>query len=291
MLIRHSPQGRAKRQFADQIRQFAQRTTKTYLFSGEHFGFLSEFLNNPTSRATGAFGGLSQALTSTFNPSTAVPDFAPVYLILNRGSPKRGNNANTVSSSGEPKESSDEPRSTVTAVKAGDELEAALAQNAPTPNSSLLVFIRGWQSPAWLRILGARCDIDPEMLRRHLGFLAPRKLFDQPSLPSDQLSIWRIRTVTICELSYDTLNNREVQARRERASQDVRRYLQKLGSASNVGSSIIRRYSVIDGTTSVIEHDISLYAAARGSGGWIGKNWGRRGLPSARDDSEHVPFC
>ena len=218
-------------------------------------------------------------VSQTSSASTKAPDFAPVYLVVNKSHLNTKRGSNTAHSGGsELGESSDEPRSTVSVVpiRTGDELESALTQHAPTPStdSSLLVFMRGWQSPPWLRILGARCDIDPEMLRRHLGFLqSPPKFFDQPPLPSDQLSIWRIRTVTICELSHDTLNPEEVQSRRETASQDVRNYLQKLHaeSVSQVGSSIVRRYSVIDGTTSVIEHDISFYANAKRAGGWIGK--------------------
>jgi hypothetical protein len=157
------------------------------------------------------------------------------------------------------------------AVNAGDKLEDILVHNTPAPNSSLLVFLRGWQSSTWLRILGAQCGIDPEMLRRHLAFLSTRVFFDQPPLPSHQLGIWRIRIVTICVLTRDALHPEEVQSRRQTSVQDVRKYRQQLKSTSRVGSSILRRYCVIDGTTSVIEQDVSLCATTKKTGGWIGK--------------------
>jgi hypothetical protein len=193
---------------------------------------------------------------------------SPIYLVTNKVNstgPSNGSNTNA-----------DRPMSGMCSipVSAQGDLKELLAQHAPTDKSSLLVFLRGWQSPSRLRILGAECGIDPEMMRRHLSFLAQtRKFYDQPSLPSHQLDTWRIRTVTICEIVNSPLSPEEVKRCRQNADLDVRRYLLGLGSSSKAGSSIIRRYSVIDEKTLVIEQDISFCASARRSGGWVGKNW------------------
>lgn len=204
-----------------------------------------------------------------------------MYLVRNRDNARRNNAPNTVASNSGGGEIGDEstqsrfsPVLPSVAVNAGDNLEITLAQSTPGPNSSLLIFLRGWQSPAWLRILGAQCGIDPEMLRRHLAFLSARSFFDQPPPPSHQLGIWRIRVVTIsiCDSTHDALNPEEVQSRRQTSARDVRKYLHKLKATSQVGSSILRRYSAIDGTTSVIEQDVSFYATMKKAGGWIGKS-------------------
>ncbi|KAK3338671.1 hypothetical protein B0T25DRAFT_599349 [Lasiosphaeria hispida] len=260
------------REFADQIRRFAGRKAEVHLFSGEHFESLSKLFQTASEPCPGSafpFGS-----TSTLGLPTAVPEFPPVHLVTNgvNSSPEsNGSNA-----------SADRPRSGMSsvAVSVQDDLKDILAQHAPTDNSGLLVFLCGWQSPAWLRILGAECGIDPEMMRRHLRFLTPeRKFYDQPPLPSHQLDNWQIRTVTICELTSNALNPDEVKRCREGADGDVRKYLLGFRSGSRVGSSIIRRYSVIDEKTLVIEQDISFCATARRDGGWVGTIWTDSGIP------------
>lgn len=273
--------------FAEQIKQFAERKPETHLFCGQHFKALSDFFDNTGSKAAESYdpGQAPHSSSSTGLGGASTPglETPPAYLIPNKEPLRRNVRSTTsvaVSSLGEYGDGSNlsapAVRSVAVAVNASDNLETMLNQHMPTtPNASLLVFLRGWQSPVWLRILGAQCGIDPEMIRRHLSFLNPgNKFFDQPPLPSQQLSIWRIRTVTISvyEESRDTLNLEEVESRRLAAGQDVRTYLQKLGRpGSQFGSSIIRKYSVIDGSTSVIEQDISFCATVKKNRGWIGK--------------------
>jgi hypothetical protein len=220
-----------------------------------------------------------------------------MYLVVNRDNARRNSATNTVAGNNGAGEIGDEPAQpgfssvlSSIAVNAGDKLEPVLDINRPAPGSSLLVFLRGWQSPGWLRILGAQCGIDPEMLRRHLAFLSTRNFFDQPPLPSHQLGIWRIRIVTICDLTRDALHPEEVQSRRQTSAQDVRKYLQQLRRLSQVGSSILRRYSVIDATTSVIEQDVSLCATTTKTGGWIGKG-SVLGSPGGESSTWLVCIC
>ncbi|KAK0721253.1 hypothetical protein B0T21DRAFT_453638 [Apiosordaria backusii] len=275
---------RPRRQFADQIRLFAQRTAEKHLFSGKHFGPLSEFLDTSIA-VTGSYGGAAQPSTS----SPTLPQgsensklaFSPIYLVVNT----EDNHVNQ-SDSGTV-ENNPDPFLQIP-VNVGGELEQILPQRTAVPkNSILLVFLRGWQSPAWLRIIGAHCGIDPEMFRCHLSFLASTKLFDQPPLPSQQLCIWRIRTVTICEfkLPQDALNAEELQRRRQSAQRDVQKYLQRLSPTTDVGTPIIRHYSVIDSTTSVIEQDVSFCVSTKKNGGWIGTIWMDTGLPFDCDEA------
>lgn len=79
--------------------------------------------------------------------------------------------------------------------------------------------------------------------------------------------------MTICEfrLPGDALDAEELERRRQSAQRDVQRYLQRLGSTTDEGTPIIRHYSVIDSTTSVLEQDIS-FCVSKKDDGWIGKS-------------------
>ncbi|KAK4664159.1 uncharacterized protein QC763_512665 [Podospora pseudopauciseta] len=260
-----NPGSRPKRQFADQIRSFADRTPEGYLVPGRHFGPLSELLDtslqqNGPNTSTGQTSASSPSLSQ--GPGNLHMAFTPIYLVH----PENDSVPNPFHH---------------VAINIRDELDQILSQRQNLgPNSNLLVFLHGWQSPTSLRLLGAYCGLDPEMFRCHLSFLASTKLFDQPPLPSQQLSIWRIRTVTICEfrLPGDALDAEELERRRQSAQRDVQRYLQRLGSTTDEGTPIIRHYSVIDSTTSVLEQDIS-FCVSKKDDGWIGTIWTDSGFP------------
>jgi hypothetical protein len=144
----------------------------------------------------------------------------------------------------------------------GLKLFPALPQ--PDSQTSHLIFLRGWQSPEWLRILGAHCHIDPEFFRQHLDFVRHKEFFDLPPLPSASHEIWRLRVTTICSRHY-------IQKVRGADAEVVEEHQRDLSARGVAGTSIIRRYAVHDEKTSTIEQDISISVRQRKSGGWFGK--------------------
>ncbi|KAI0183171.1 hypothetical protein EV127DRAFT_377399 [Xylaria flabelliformis] len=142
----------------------------------------------------------------------------------------------------------------------------------PNSQSSLLVLMCGWQRNDSLRILAAHCGVDPEFFRRHLSFLEPNPLFDLPTLPSKNMNIWCLRFTTICKRQ-DPLSLEAVIQRRETEFQGIRAYLNELRTNQRVASSIVRRYAILDETTSIIQQDVSFCVHQKKNGGWIGTIW------------------
>ncbi|GAW19500.1 hypothetical protein ANO14919_089870 [Xylariales sp. No.14919] len=230
--------GRNRRQFAESIRQFSTRKGETYLFSGEHYQFLTNFFDQPP---------LHDSFTRY--PATE-QNFSPVILHPNRSGP--------------------DPDLSIPSGVAED-IAQTLLKCVPTAHSSLLVLMSGWQRNDTLRI-AAQCGVDPELFRRHLRFLDPNRFFDLPTLPSKATNIWCPRFTTICKRQ-DPLSLEAVIQQREAEFQGLRAYLNDLRTNQRIGSSIVRRYAILDETTSVVQQDVSFGVHQKGNGGWIGTIW------------------
>jgi hypothetical protein len=136
------------------------------------------------------------------------------------------------------------------------------------PDSSLLVFLRGYSSRDWLLHLGAQYKIDPEYFRRHLDFLQPRDFYDLPTLPSSSRNIVELRLVTICTREVPFTQDQMVSTRREEMKA-VKSYQQKLGAHFAVGESIVRKFSIHSESTFTIEQKVTVCLKRKGRG-WIG---------------------
>lgn len=155
------------------------------------------------------------------------------------------------------------------------DVEKLLLKHKPNNvHSSLIVILQGWQSGESLGILAAQCSIDPEFLRRHLHFLETRSFYDLPSLPSRTLnsssSILRLRFTTICNRQLGLRPDEVIKARRSDLD-GVRIYLNELRLSQQTGGSIVRRWAILDETTSLIQQDASIFVHQRRNGGWIGQ--------------------
>lgn len=137
------------------------------------------------------------------------------------------------------------------------------------PQTSQIIFLRGWQSSEWLRVLGAQCGIDPEFFRRHLDFVRYTEHHDLPALPSSNHNIWRLRITTICHRQVD--GSEDIERSRESDFGVVEKYQRDLRAKGTIGSSIVRRYAIHDETVSTIEQDISISVRQKRKGGWTGE--------------------
>lgn len=136
-----------------------------------------------------------------------------------------------------------------------------------------IVFIRGFISPSWVSVIGSKYNIDPEFFRRHMDFLSvsiDRHSYSLPSLASSSNNIFRLCVSTL--LHRDDFGGQDLQSQRSDQSTELGIYKrQQLGSTRVCcGDSLVREYSTVCSSFSVIEQWISL-CITRTDGGWAGK--------------------
>ncbi|KUJ16430.1 uncharacterized protein LY89DRAFT_749086 [Mollisia scopiformis] len=227
-----------RKQFADLINVYFNRSKDEFLISGEHYIPLAHFLDPQ------GFPARKRSLESRIE--------RPVVFV-------HVNNEK-------------EPKTRVLKYDAfgGSAIFSNLAP--PDLHSSHIVFMTGWQTGEWLRVLGAQCHIDPELFRRHLSFLDNVDFFDLPPLPSKCFSIWRLRVTTICNRQVE-LSRQAVKQGRDTDLEVVKRYQNELNASGVAGSSIIRRYAVHNEAVFTLEQDISISVHRKKNGGWLGMVW------------------
>lgn len=142
---------------------------------------------------------------------------------------------------------------------------------------ALILFLRGFPSPAWLSSIGWKCDVDPEFFLRHLEFRSTStgegKYFTLPALPSTSTNIVRLRVPTIGYRQHDGCDEQaEVEKLRLKTGEDMRAYSSNLKRhvKVKVGDSIVRSFAVYDQRHYAIEQDISICVNEFGKG-WIGE--------------------
>lgn len=225
-----------RKQFAESIGAYAKRHKESFHYSGEHYAFLASFLDQSAHNPT------SQKYIQ--RPA----DFQGVCVKIS---------------------AEDCTKNQVFEYDAWDGHTAFQALPPPDPQMSHLVFLRGWQSREWLRVVGAQCNVDPEVFRRHLNFLDAKKFYDLPGLPSRTRHICQLRISTIIRRQV-ALTQQQVRQYRDADEDAVRNHQNDLRSRDVPGNSIVRRYAVHNETTSTIEQVISLSAYRKSNGGWVG---------------------
>ena len=147
------------------------------------------------------------------------------------------------------------------------------ASPASALGSCQIVFIRGFLSPSWASAIGSKYIIDPEFFRRHMHFLTAnvdKHAYGFPSLPSSSNNIFRLCVNTI--LHRDDFGGQDLQTQRSNQARELKLYkLRELGSTRVCsGDSIVREYSTLCSSYSVMEQWISIYIANTARG-WTGK--------------------
>lgn len=143
----------------------------------------------------------------------------------------------------------------------------------PLGGAGQIVFIRGFISPTWLSAIGSKYNIDPEFFRRHMDFLSAsidRHAYSTPSLASSSNNLIRLCINTI--LHRDDFGGQNLQSQRLDQSAELATYkIQQLGSTRVCcGDSMVREYSTVCSSFSVIEQWISL-CITKTETGWAGK--------------------
>ncbi|KAI1813642.1 hypothetical protein GGS20DRAFT_469684 [Poronia punctata] len=143
-----------------------------------------------------------------------------------------------------------------------------------------IVFIRGSISPSWLAAIGSKYSIDPEFFRRHMDFLIANTLkhcYSTPSLASSANNIHRLCVSTL--ILRNVSGNQDVPWQRFDQSAELAEYKrQQLRSKARCGDSIVREYSTVCNSVSVVEQWIS-FCLTRSNGSWAIIVWMDQGRP------------
>ena len=138
-------------------------------------------------------------------------------------------------------------------------------QRSISTTHNALVFMRGYSSPSWLKVVGSSYRVDPEFLQRHLQIrssIGEPDYFALPSLPSSSSNTIRLRVTTIgaWERSGCLLGQNEIDRLRADSAEAMDDYKDEVrrGHSLMVGSSIVRQFSAFDGENFAIEQDISM---------------------------------
>ncbi|TVY47449.1 hypothetical protein LOCC1_G002771 [Lachnellula occidentalis] len=155
------------------------------------------------------------------------------------------------------------------------------ANSVPAGGSGQIVFIRGFISPSWVSVLGSKYNIDPEFFRRHMDFLSAnidRHAYSFPSLASSSNNIFRLCVSTV--LHRDDFGGQDLRSQRSDQSAKLGVYkIQQLGSNSVCcGDSLVREYSTVCSSFSVIEQWISI-CITKTDRGWAVIAWMDQGRP------------
>ncbi|KAG9250044.1 uncharacterized protein F5Z01DRAFT_667467 [Emericellopsis atlantica] len=155
------------------------------------------------------------------------------------------------------------------------------ATSVPTGGFGQLVFIRGFLSPSWVSALGSKYNIDPEFFRRHMDFLSAsieRHAYSLPSLASSSNNIFRLCVSTL--LHRDDFGGQDLLAQRSAKATELAGYkIRQLASTKvRCGDSLVREYSTVCPSFSVIEQWISL-CITKTEAGWAAIAWMDQGRP------------
>lgn len=231
-------------EYKDAVSFHARQTPRQSPYPGQNFEDLDLFLQR--SNTTVRIFSNSQGQPSR-------PPFATLYTLQSVTNTTTNIINNTAASTTNRK---------IDLVDEPTHLSQLLRSGSPGQSKSFLLFFAGYPCSEWLTTVGSLCYVDPEHYQRHLGFLSRQSYFSTPSLPS--------ATENIITLGFTTLGSRHpkgnsqdhIDQLRADGLRDMNAYIHnlKLSRGENVknGDSIVRRYSVHDGSHFSIEQEISI---------------------------------
>lgn len=139
----------------------------------------------------------------------------------------------------------------------------------PVPDENELVFLTGRPSADWLNAIGSKYNLDQRFFHQHLGpILSTQKhWYALPALPSRSLEVLRLCVPSIIFVGPEGRNIDVLGL--EVARHDCVKQLQRTfrsiqeSSASNVGRSIIRRIDIHNGSSLVVEQEMTVAVVTR----------------------------
>jgi hypothetical protein len=227
-------------EYAKYIYNHAQKSAKNSLYPGDDFQWLATFLNQSS--------GHTRQPSRSSRPAL----FASLYLLQGLDQAWK-----------------DFPSGDLQSPERLQVADDYFYGNS-TGSVNQILFLRGYPTPEWLRTLGSYFFIDAEFFRQHLEFnLFPYKnMFSAPSLPSSSSNIVRLR---VTSLGLREMPVSDITSFRQECRESMAQFEQRLGQSSvDVGTSIVRRFSVHTAKYFSFEQDISIWYRQRGRG-WIGK--------------------
>ena len=154
------------------------------------------------------------------------------------------------------------PSTTCHHVRTPEEFEQLELQDGKS-DSNHIVFLRGYLSAEWLRLIGAQYEIDPEFFRRHYNFeslLRPTTL-NFTSLPSSSLRMFELILTTVQTNVHSSSRFwSDLRQRRNAKKSAMESYTRDL-VVGNIapGDPVVRNYTMIDASLFAIEQKISVY--------------------------------
>ncbi|KAM0430146.1 hypothetical protein ACHAPT_006154 [Fusarium lateritium] len=143
---------------------------------------------------------------------------------------------------------------------------------------AMLLFLRGHASPEWLKVLGERHKISPELYRRHLQDMpfisSGRDIYSTPSLPSSSTRVFQLRIPTICHTEVGTLPNEpeDLQQARQTEAGIMNKYLMQLRTEASVADSIVRECHLLSKEERILEQIVSVEVGPSGDS-WRAVLW------------------
>lgn len=142
---------------------------------------------------------------------------------------------------------------------------AAYKPPGPSNQESQLLFLRGYPSARWLKLLGSRYLVDPEFFSRVLDFRAPAdrsNLFCVPSLPSSTWNLIQlpVSTVGLHDAVTHNAKQEDIDIWRVRAANKLAEHHHGLSKMRGiqVGTSIVRQLCLWDEVHFSLEQRISI---------------------------------
>jgi hypothetical protein len=155
--------------------------------------------------------------------------------------------------------------SRITDISGQWQLQQLVAHPRPQTGTGQLIFLRGFPTHDWLKVVGSQHGIDPEFFRRHMEFRIPtEKFFDLPGLPSSDDNLLRL-SITTVGLHTPTTSSKA------RGTGDLKKHWEATKTRNVVGESIVRRFSWHFDRYFSIEQHLSICVVPKHEGGWICK--------------------
>ena len=167
-------------------------------------------------------------------------------------------------------------------VRRKDCLEQDVCSAWTEEDTGRLIFLRGYQEPECLNLLGARYQIDHEFFRRHVDVNSDdgtSNLFATPSLPSAFENMFSLSVTTIgCRQSAVSMNrsgSKDVAHLRQHGGTKMQNYMRALvrGQDNKIisGQPFLRSFNIHDEQYFSLEQELSVYVAQQ-DGKWIGES-------------------
>jgi hypothetical protein len=232
--------------YARRVQDHARTTVTTSIYPGEHFKQLAEYLARLSQ-----YADLDNSTTGRCHTL-----FATLYHL----DPNHKSEINPSEDLSSEKELS----------------QAIKSLSGECENANFLLFLRGHPTPEWLATVGAQFRVDPEYFRRHMDLnLSPglTNRFSSPSLPSATSNFITLRITSIGKRKHvHRSKDQSIDEARKAADRQMGGFLRDLQYFnSDIGTPLVRRFSIHDHDYFTIEQDISL-CCSRVNDSWTGKS-------------------